>query len=143
MFIIADEVTLLQNSNIGNSIQFKNFKFKYSENSFGVDAGHLGLNYKESDTNILFQLFNLINEKKVFISPSNNNIYVSLELMNSIVDYYFPSEFLTDEKCKNIVDSDSNVIECNINSIDISKLNAITFIVHDIASHRIIFTPNN
>ena len=77
------------------------------------------------------------------ISPSNNNIYVSLELMNSIVDYYFPSEFLTDEKCKNIVDSDSNVIECNINSIDISKLNAITFIVHDIASHRIIFTPNN
>ena len=52
-------------------------------------------------------------------SPSNNNIYVSLELMNSIVDYYFPSEFLTDEKCKNIVDSDSNVIECNINSIDI------------------------
>ena len=107
-------------------------------------------------------MFNLINEKKVFyfdikksllvigeyppqyyISPSNNNIYVSLELMNSIVDYYFPSEFLTDEKCKNIVDSDSNVIECNINSIDISKLNAITFIVHDIASHRIIFTPNN
>ena len=77
------------------------------------------------------------------ISPSNNNIYVSLELMNSIVDYHYPSEFLTDEKCKNIVDSDSNVIECNINSIDISKLNAITFIVHDIASHRIIFTPNN
>ena len=29
--------------------------------------------------------------------------------MNSIVDYYFPSEFLTDEKCKNIIDSDSNV----------------------------------
>ena len=59
-FIIADEVTLLQNSNIGNSIQFKNFKFKYSENSFGVDAGNLGLNYKESDTNILYQLFCLL-----------------------------------------------------------------------------------
>ena len=53
--------------------------------------------------------------------------------MNSIVDYYFPSEFLTDEKCKNIVDSDSNVIECNINSIDISKLNAITFIFDKIS----------
>ena len=75
-FIIADEVTLLQNSNIGNSIQFKNFKFKYSENSFGVDAGHLGLNYKESDTNILYQLFNLINEKKVFYFDIKKSLLV-------------------------------------------------------------------
>ena len=76
------------------------------------------------------------------ISPSNNNIYVSLELMNSIVDYYFPSEFLTDEKCKNIVDSDSNVIECNINSIDISKLNAITFIFDKISILSKRFIPS-
>lgn len=201
-FILADEVTMLQNSNTGNTIHFKNFKFKYSENSFGVDAGHLGLSYKENDANILHQLFSSMNVKKVFyfdikkfllvigeyppqyyellrfkrnvktvemlenkngeigyryridsvyfkgkkektfyfpvdsianISPSNNNIYVSLELMTSIVDYYFPNEFFSEEKCQNIVDSDSNVIECMINSIDISKMNSITFIFNKIS----------
>ena len=52
------------------------FQFKYSENSFGVDAGHLGLNYKESDTNILYQLFNLISEKKGFYFDIKKSLFV-------------------------------------------------------------------
>lgn len=77
-FILADEVSLLQNSNsnIGSTISIKNFKFTYSENSYGIGAGCLGLNYNEKDTNILYRLFSIINEKKVFYLDIKKSLLV-------------------------------------------------------------------